>query len=258
VVTAMLAMIGAFAAVSAARAQAEKKKILVVTHTAGFRHDSIPTAKEVMKQLADQSGLFSVEFANDAADVQRLITAENLKNYDAIVFANTTGDLPISEENKKAFMEWLRGGKGFVGTHAATDTFPGWPDYTRMIGGHFDGHPWTQEVTVKVEDRDNPATRHLGETFKIKDEIYQFKDYARSDKKVLLAIDNRSIDLSKGKREDQDYAVAWMKREGSGRVFYTSLGHFKEVWTDPRYQQHLLNGLKWALGLERARVQPGQ
>src|SRR5262245_26614330 len=89
-----------------APAQIAKKKVLVVTATAGFRHDSIPTAKEVLKQLADRSGDFVIEFANDAAEVQRLITAENLKNYDAVVFANTTGDLPLSDENKKAFMEW--------------------------------------------------------------------------------------------------------------------------------------------------------
>lgn len=241
-----------------AAAQGQKKRILVVSHTAGFRHDSIPVGKDVMKELGERSGLWEVEYANDAADVGRLITAEGLKRFDAVAFVNTTGDLPIAEENKKAFLEWLRSGKGFVGMHAATDTFPGWPEFTRMIGGHFDGHPWHQKIVVKVEDRDNPATRHLGASFEITDEMYQFKDYSRGDKRVLLSIDNASIDLAKGKRADQDYAVAWMKPEGKGRVFYTSLGHRKEVWQDARYQQHLLGGIKWILGLEQARVEPGK
>jgi type 1 glutamine amidotransferase len=163
------------------------------------------------------------------------------------VFANTTGELPISDAGKEAFMAWLRGGKAFVGMHSATDTFYKWPEYGRMLGGYFDGHPWNQKVTVKVEDTEHPATRHLGRSFEISDEIYQFRDWSQEGKHVLLSIDNNSIDASKGKRADNDYAVAWVRDEGQGRVFYTSLGHGDEVWRDPRYQQHLVGGIAWAM-----------
>jgi type 1 glutamine amidotransferase len=221
--------------------------MLVVSHTAGFRHRSIPVGQETLKQLGDQTGLWEVEHAQNAAEVERLITAESLKRFDAVVFLNTTGELPITEEGKAAFLAWLRGGKAFIGMHSATDTFYRWPEFGRLIGGYFDGHPWHQKVTVKVEDRRHPATRHLGGSFEIADEIYQFKEWSQDDKHVLLSIDNNSIDVSKGKRADNDYAVAWTREEGGGRVFYTSLGHRDEVWRDPRYQQHLIGGITWAM-----------
>lgn len=227
----------------------ERKRLLVVTHTAGFRHDSIPVARETLKELGEQTGLWETEFADSAAEVERLISPEQLKRFDAVVFANTTGELPVTDGGKAAFLEWLRGGKAFIGMHSATDTFYRWPEFGRMIGGYFDGHPWHQKVTCKVEDETHPATRHLGRSFEITDEIYQFKEWSRDGKRVLLSIDNASIDTSRGKRADQDYAVAWVREEGRGRVFYTSLGHRREVWRDPRYQQHILGGIAWAMRL---------
>jgi uncharacterized protein len=235
---------------------AAKKRILVVSHTAGFRHDSIPTGEEVLKQLGERTGLWEVDYARTAEDVQQMTTAENLRRYDLVFFNNTTGELPFSEEAKKAFTEWLQSGKGFAGAHAATDTFYQWPEYGKLIGGYFDGHPWHQKVNVVVEDPNNPATRGLGSSFEITDEIYQYKNWSRNDKRVLLSIDPASIDVSKGKREDKDYAVAWVSRFGKGRVFYTSLGHRKEVWQDTRYQEHLLGGIRWALGLAPGSTEP--
>jgi type 1 glutamine amidotransferase len=221
----------------------------VVTHTAGFHHDSIPVARETLKELGERTGLWETEFADTAAEVERKITADELRRFDAIIFANTTGELPVSDAGKMAFMEWLRGGKAFIGMHSATDTLYRWPEYGKMIGGYFDGHPWHQKVTVRVEDREHPATRHLGASFEITDEIYQFKEWGREGKHVLLSLDNASIDATRGKRSDRDYAVAWTREEGRGRVFYTSLGHRDEVWRDPRYQQHIVGGIAWALGV---------
>jgi type 1 glutamine amidotransferase len=228
-------------------AQGARKRMLVVTHTAGFRHSSIPVAQETLQELGERTGLWETEFATNAEEVTQKITADNLRRFDVVVFANTTGELPISDAGKEAFMAWLRGGKAFVGMHSATDTLYKWPEYGKMIGGYFDGHPWSQKVTVKVEDTDHPATRHLGRSFEINDEIYQFRDWSQEGKHVLLSIDNNSIDVTKGKRADEDYAVSWVREEGQGRVFYTSLGHGEEVWRDPRYQQHLVGGIAWAM-----------
>jgi type 1 glutamine amidotransferase len=235
---------------------AAKKHILMVTHTAGFHHDSIPVAEETMKALGERTGLWDVDYARTADEVRQAITADNLRRYDLVFFGNTTGELPITDEGKKAFLEWLQSGKGFVGVHSATDTLYQWPEYGKLIGGYFDGHPWHQKVTVRVEDPNHPATRHLGSSFEISDEIYQFRNWERSDKRVLLSIDPASIDVSKGKRADKDYAVAWVSRLGKGRVFYTSLGHEKAVWQDPRYQEHLIGGIRWALGLAKGSTEP--
>jgi type 1 glutamine amidotransferase len=227
----------------------EKKRILVVSHTAGFRHRSIPLGNETIQALGERTGQWQVDHARTAEEVQAAFTPENLRRYDLVFFNNTTGELPISEEGKKAFLDWVRGGKAVAGVHAATDTFYKWPEFGQMIGGYFDGHPWHQKVVVRVEDPKHPSTQHLGSSFEITDEIYQFRNWERGDKRVLLSIDPASIDTARGKRSDKDYAVAWVSRFGNGRVFYSSLGHREEVWQDPRYQEHLIGGLRWALAL---------
>ncbi|MGO4780179.1 ThuA domain-containing protein, partial [Lysobacter sp. 2RAB21] len=119
----------------------------------------------------EDSGRFRVTVSHDPA----IIDAAQLARYDAVVFY-TTGELPIDARQKRDLLAFVEGGKGFVGVHSASDTFYQWPQYGRMLGGYFDEHPWNQEVTVKVEDRKHPATRGLGASFVIADEIYQFKD----------------------------------------------------------------------------------
>lgn len=93
-----------------------------------------------------------------------------------------------------------------------------------MIGGYFDGHPWNAEVPLKVEDHESAMTRHLGETWKVADEIYQFRDFSRSGMRVLLSLDTSSVDMKKDgiKRTDGDFANAWFKLHGKGKVFYTA------------------------------------
>jgi uncharacterized protein len=191
-------------------------------------------------ELGNQHG-FDVVGSQDS---RTEITAENLKNFDAVWFY-TTGELPLSETQKDALLAFVRGGKGFGGNHSATDTFYKWKEYGDMIGAYFDGHPWTTTVNVIVEDKDHIATKHLGDQFTIKDEIYEFKGpYDRTKLKVLMHLD-RSKGLKQGKRSDNDNALAWTNQYGDGRVFYTALGHFPEVWQDPRYQQHILGALRY-------------
>ncbi len=221
------------------------KKLLYVTHSAGFKHKVLPVSEEIMKQLGADTGHFSVDVTRDVG----LINAENLKKYDALMFY-TTGELPISGEQKKAFVDFIRTGGAFIGVHSATDTFYEWPEYGRIIGGYFDKHPWTQVVTVRVEDTAHPATKHLGTSFEIKDEIYQFKNYSRENVRVLMTLDTSSVDLNKPNvhRTDGDFATAWCRTYGKGRVFYSALGHFEEVWRDERYRKHIVNGIRWAMG----------
>ncbi|MCC6442732.1 MAG: ThuA domain-containing protein [Armatimonadetes bacterium] len=239
-----------------ASARPARKRILVVNHAAGFRHGAIDLSKGLLKEWGEQTGLWEVEYASTAEEVAARITEEGLKPFQAIMFDNATGELPITSEGEAALLKWIRSGRGFIGTHAATDALYQWPEYGKLIGGYFNGHPWTQEVIVKVEDRKHPSTRELPESFKITDEIYQFRDWSRNDLRVLMSLDNASIDTGKGGRDDKDYAVAWVRNEGKGRVFYTSLGHIDDVWRNPLYRKHLIGGIKWALGLAKGDARP--
>jgi type 1 glutamine amidotransferase len=220
--------------------------VLYLTHSAGFKHDVLSLSQHILKEIGDRTGAFEITATDDCS----MISRERLKKYDAVVFY-TTGELPISDEQKSDFLDFIRSGKGFVGIHSATDTFYKWPEYGELIGGYFDQHPWHQEVTVNVEDQRHPATHHLGKQFKITDEIYQFKDFSRGRVHVLLSLDANSVDLNKPAvhRTDKDFAIAWWRNYGKGRVFYTALGHRPEVWQDERFQQHLLGAVRWALGL---------
>jgi uncharacterized protein len=222
-----------------------KRKALYLTHSAGFKHDVLPVSEEIMKQIAARSGEFEIEATKDCS----LLSRDNLKHYDAVIFY-TTGELPISDAQKADLLAFIKSGKGFIGIHSATDTFYKWPEYGEMIGGYFDQHPWHKEVAINVEDRRHPATRHLGSAFKITDEIYQFKEFSRERAHVLLSLDTSTVDLTLPAvhRKDKDFAIAWCRDYGRGRVFYTALGHRAEVWQDDRFQQHLLGALRWVVG----------
>lgn len=226
-------------------APAPRPRLLYLTQAAGFQHAVLPLSEKVVRELGETSGAFAVTVARDSS----VLTAENLKQYDAVFFF-TTGELPLSADQKAALLDFVRSGKGFIGVHSAADTLYSWPEYGEMLGGSFDGHPWRQEVVVRVEDRTHPATRHLPESFRITDEIYQFKNWSRDKVHVLLSLDVSSVDLTRPgvKRTDKDFALAWCRRYGRGRVLYTAFGDDPAVWQDERFHKLLLGGIRWALG----------
>ena len=199
--------------------------------------------------LANKTGFFEVDCTQNAREA---ITGENLKKYDAVFFY-TTGELPLSDAQKSDLLAFVKNGKGFGGSHCATDTLYTWKEYGELIGGYFDGHPWNAgtKINVIVEDKNHPATKHLGDSFVISDEIYQFKSpYDRSKLHVLMRLDMDSV-KNQGKRTDKDNAIAWTHEYGKGRVFYTALGHQNEVWADARFQQHVIGGLRYMFGMEK-------
>ena len=220
------------------------KKLLYVTHSAGFRHEALPYSQEVVQKLGADSGAYAAVCTDDVSTVDW----DRLDQFDSIAFC-TTGELPVSDSAKDNLIGFVRGGKGFIGIHNATDTFYNYAPYGEMLGGYFNGHPWHQEVGILVEDKNHASTRHLGDSFKIHDEIYTHRNWSRDKTHVLLRLDNSSIDLSKatGYRDDHDIAMAWQHPFGEGRVFYSGLGHGKETWSDERFHQHLLGGIQWTM-----------
>ena len=220
-------------------------KVLLLRHSAGFEHSYLPNAEVAIKDIGRASGLY------EAATTHRCeqITAEALADLDVLAFA-TTGELPLDDAQKQAVLDFVRGGKAFFGIHNAADTCYQWPEYGEMLGAWFAGHPWNQEVAVNVEDADHPATRMLGESFRVHDEIYTMKNWDRGKTHVLMSLDNSSVDISKGNREDNDYALGWCHSYGEGRVIYTALGHPDSLWSEPWFREHILGCVKWAARLE--------
>jgi uncharacterized protein len=150
-------------------------------------------------------------------------------------------------------------GKGFIGMHSAGDTFYKWPEYVELLGGWFDAHPWnTFQAPIIVEDHDSNMTRHLAKDIVIHDEIYQYKNYSRDKVRVLMRLDENKIDLNNKnvRRTDKDFAVAWTKSFGKGRVFATTLGHREEVYDMAEIRKMYIEAVKFVTRLTDEHTNP--
>jgi len=255
------------------------KKVLLITHSRGFIHDSVGVAEEVLKKVGPKAGFevtcyrytndpkedngkaltkYSEEFRkrtgmNVTEDNCGRVNKETLSKFDAVIFF-TTGN-PLNEAEVADLVSWVKAGGALVATHCGSDTL--YPNKDRMwasaygdlVGAYFDGHPWHQKIKLTVEDAAHAGANGFKNGDEITDEIYQFRPepYSRNKLHIILSVDNTSIDIKKGKRADNDYAIAWCQQVEKGRTFYTSLGHRREVWNDSRFQEHLLGAIRWTL-----------
>lgn len=266
------------------KAQKAKKHLLVVTVTKGFRHDSIPVAEETIQMLGDKNGEWDTDFVRTDDDMKSKMTPDALKHYDAVVFANTTGVLPLPDP--QGFLDYIKAGHGFAAMHSGSDTLHDWPGgksgevsaYVDMLGGEFLTHHSQCAIDAHIMDPKSPALAPLvkaaassdpaaavdlhkntqavkdgsGVTWKAFDEIYLLKNNPRTGVHVLLSLDKYPNDGSPEANKSEEHLIAWVKSYGKGRVFYTELGHRQEMWHDPLYQQHITGGLEFALGLKKA------
>ncbi|HXI50200.1 MAG TPA: ThuA domain-containing protein [Candidatus Saccharimonadales bacterium] len=203
------------------------------------------------------------------AEEQKRVLAEKmspaaLQQYAGVIFANTTGDIPLPDP--QGFIDWVKAGHGFAATHSGSDTFHGFKPYIEMLGGEFLTHGAQATVDCVNQDTKHAACQHLPARWTVRDEIYLLKSFTRSSVHGLLTLEKHP-----NSGEPGDYPIAWCKQFGKGRVFYTSLGHREDIW-DPNtpanfkrqnskevslaYQQHLLNGIKWTLGLANGSAKP--
>ncbi|HEY9172079.1 MAG TPA: ThuA domain-containing protein [Verrucomicrobiae bacterium] len=238
----------------------QARRILVFWRCEGFFHgEGIAGANHALAVMGRKTGAFAADFSDDYG----VFDPANLAKYDAVVLNNTT-QLKLPEAAKQALLDFVAKGKGIIGIHAATDSFYDWPEGAAMLGGLFDGHPWGAGGTwaFKLDEPNHPLNRAwAGKGFKLRDEIYQFKaPYTRADRRVLLSLDLTDADtggVKNGvKRTDKDFAVAWIKNQGQGRVFYCSLGHAENVFQDVGVLGFYLDGVQFALGDLKADANP--
>jgi type 1 glutamine amidotransferase len=259
--------------IKASVSPARPRKLLIYAISHGPHRFVIPTGKEILKLLGEETGAYTAVVSDDLAHFE----ADALKRFDAVCFANTTGEVfyrPIARDefqgltaaekqqqvaNAERLVEnltdYVRDGGGFFGIHAATDTLKKSPAYGDLIGGYFNGHPWSggQTVYARIERPEHPLCKDVFQEkgFHIKDEIYQMKDpYARDNVLVLMSVDLEKSEkpLNPMKRKDKDFPLAWVKTYGQGRVFYSALGHNKSTFHHPLVLQHWLEGLQYVLG----------
>ena len=194
------------------------------------------------------------------------MNAETLKKFDCVLFF-TTGN-PLTNDEVKDLVEWVKAGGAIAGTHCGSDTlYPAkdrpWNEaYGELIGAYFKRPPADQKIKIKVEDPKHPAGKGFKDGEPYEDEMYMFRDepYSRNKLHIILSVTDDTSTASGEEPEagptDNDYAISWCQEVGKGRSFYTSLGHRKEVWKDPRFQEHLIGGLRWAMKLEEGDATP--
>jgi type 1 glutamine amidotransferase len=232
------------------------RKLLVFNRAAGFVHDSIPLGAKTWELMGKKTGAFEATVTDDPA----VFAPEKLQEFDAVMMNNTTGDCLPKPQQQKALLEFVKGGKGIAGVHSATDAMYKCPEYGAMMGGYFNGHPF-HKIAVKLNDPANPINAAFaGKGFDFDDEIYTFRDpYSLTRLHVLLSVDvpnspkvretlNKLPTKHWKNRDDDDFAISWIRKYGNGRVFYCSLGHVHQTYWNPTILKQWLAGVQYVLG----------
>jgi cytochrome c len=226
--------------------RSEKPKVLIFSLTKGFHHESIPDGIAAIQKLGQENN-----FDVDTTTNPEMFTDSVLKQYSAVIFLCTTGDV-LDYRQEAAFERYIQAGGGFVGVHSATDTEYDWGWYGRLVGAYFYDHPGihdtfpnVQPAVLTVVDQNFIATKHLPKEWKRTDEYYSYKKMDSTDVHVLITIDENTYH---GSRHIGYHPMAWYHDYDGGRAFYTELGHTKESYTEPDYVKHLLGGIQYAIG----------
>ena len=239
---------------------AKPRKIIVYSKSSGFVHNSTSVGIEMLKQIAATTGAFEVVF-NDDADAY---TDDFLKQFDAILINNATHiQKAFKAPNREAVMKFIKSGKSYIGLHSASDGgYKDWIEYSEMVGGHFDGHPWNAggKWAMEVTDTSSPINKPFKEKFFIfQDEIYrQSGTYKKENMHTLVKIDPEKDPLKNKVKHDREYPISWLKKHGEGKVFYTCFGHRAETYYEPMVVDHILRGIQWALGDLKAEMVLGK
>ncbi|AKA35109.1 ThuA domain-containing protein [Flagellimonas lutaonensis] len=215
--------------------------VLVFTKTAGYRHQSIEKGVKTLRELGRNNNFIALQ--TESGDD---FNADNLKNYQLVVFLNTTMDV-LDDDQQRAFENYIKSGGSFLGIHAAADTEYEWPWYGKLVGGYFNGHPNNPNVrkaTIEVLDKSHPSTAHLPDQWVRSDEWYNYKDL-NPNMNVLMNLDEDSYE---GGTNGDNHPIAWYHEFEGGRAYYTGGGHTDESFDEPEFRKHLLGAIEWCLG----------
>lgn len=247
----------------AAGDEADDYEVLVVGRTLGFRHSHIPVTTNAIIQLGEEHG-FDVDVWDPAQPALTLestpfTTTEDLEKYATIIFVSPvdgTNNMDparprlLDDSELAAFQGYIRGGGGYVGIHAATDTMHAVPWYSQLTGGgaRFRNHPAQQQATMRVENPTHPSTTMLPAEWSRFDEWYNYTTNPRESVHVLMTLDESTYNPGGG-RMGEDHPIAWCQNFEGGRSWYSGAGHTDESWSDPLYLGHVLAGIEWTAGL---------
>jgi len=237
---------------------------------------SIPQGEYAMRMLGEKTGAFEPVVSDDVA----MYLPENIERFDAIVLNNSNGpwirpterDMgrlraygvdanEVEQLLRKSLLDYVAGGGGLVAYHHAVGGNTHWSAFVDLIGAGYWGHPWNEEVGVKLDEPNHPLLATFGgKDFRLADEIFQFNEpYSRAKVRVLMSLDTAKTNMTVPwiHRKDGDFALAWIKSYGTGRVFYCAIGHRTEIWGNPRILSFYLDGIQFAVGDLEADATPG-
>ena len=211
--------------------------LLIFTKTNAYRHEAFEQGTQVLLALASELGLSAT-----ATEDARAFEPANIARYRATIWLSTSGNV-LDASERAGFEAFIRGGGGYLGIHGASAAETDWPFYRQLVGARFTFHPESQPARLLVEDRDHPATSHLGREWLWNDEWYEFDANPRPHVRVLVSVDEGSY---RGGRMG-DHPLVWCQELGASRSFYTALGHAAEHFDDGRFRRHLLGAMRWVL-----------
>jgi type 1 glutamine amidotransferase len=235
-----------FAFAVTAMAQTKQFKVLLVTTTRGWHHESVHTGVLAIQQLGIRN-FFDVVLMEDPNS----ITDKNLEQFKAVIFLNTIGDI-FDSTQQKVMERFIQSGKGFVGIHSASDTEYDWEWYTKLVGRMFYIHPAIQTARLNITDTLFPGLQGFAGNKLWTDEWYEFGPEKVNDLQYVLAVDETSFNpvvqwgAKKGNGMGKFHPIAWYHNYDGGRSFYTALGHMPAVYSDPAFLNHLYAGILWA------------
>jgi type 1 glutamine amidotransferase len=227
---------------------------------------TIPQSEYAMRMLGEKTGAFEPVVSDDVA----MYLPENLKKFDAIILNNSNGpwirptpkdmdkfkdygsDIDAVEKLlRHSFLDYVANGGGLFAFHHAIGV-PKWPEFLDLLGASYWGHPWNEEVGIKLDEPDHPLVAAFGgKGFRLAEEIFQYNEpYSREKVRVLLSldVDKTNMTVPWVYRKDKDFALAWIKSYGKGRVFYSAIGHHTELWWNPQILSFYLDALQFATG----------
>jgi type 1 glutamine amidotransferase len=228
---------------------------------------TIPQSEYALRMLGEKTGAFVPVVSDDVA----MYLPENIKKFDAIVLNNSDGpwirptpkdmdkfknygpDIDAVEKVlRQSLLDYVANGGGLVAFHFAIGGNNRWPQYLDLLGASYWGHPWNEEVGIKVDEPNHPLVAGFGgKDFRLADEIFQYNEpYSREKVRVLLSLDvpRTNMKVQWVYRKDNDFALAWIKSYGKGRVFYSAIGHRTEIWWHPQILRFYLDGIQFATG----------